>query len=114
MKENKFLITKNTKLKAKRTSTRPKPRAKVPNQYWGTDMTKVKIQGWGWVYIHVVLDWYTKEVIGHYVSLTSKTDDWLMALNMAVNARFPDGILEKKESLNLSQITVANQPLRRL
>ena len=32
----------------------------------------------------------------HYVSLTSKTDDWLMALNMAVNARFPDGILEKK------------------
>lgn len=96
MKENNFLVSKNTRLKAKRGPLRSKPRAKVPNQYWGTDMSKVKIQGWGWVYVHVVLDWYTKEIIGHYVSLTSKTTDWLQALNMAINVRFPDGILSKK------------------
>jgi len=96
MKENNLIVSKNFKLKAKRYSTRPKPRAKVPNQYWGTDMTKIKIVGWGWVYIHVVLDWYTKEVIGHSVSLSSKTSDWLIALDRAVNSRFPDGILSKK------------------
>lgn len=96
MKEHGLIVTKNTRLKAKRYSTRPKPQAKVPNQYWGTDMTKVKIQGWGWIYIHVVLDWYTKEIIGHHVSLTSKTSDWLEALNMAVNHRFPNGIRSYK------------------
>ena len=96
MKENNLIVTKNFRLKAKRYSTRPKPRASVPNQYWGTDMTKIKIQGWGWVYIHVVLDWHTKEIIGHYVSLTSKASDWLVALNRAVNNRFPDGILAKR------------------
>jgi putative transposase len=96
MKENALLIQKNTALRAKRTSSRPKPRAKVPNQYWGTDMTKVKIQGWGWLYIHIVIDWYSKEIIGYHASLTSKASDWLDALNMAVNVRFPQGILDHK------------------
>jgi len=96
MKENQLLVTKNLRLKAKRYSTRPKPRAKVPNQYWGTDMTKIKIQGWGWIYIHVVIDWYTKEIIGQHVSLSSKASDWLEALDMAILDRFPNGILSKK------------------
>jgi transposase InsO family protein len=96
MKEQSLTVSKNDRLKAKRYSNRKKPRAKVPNQYWGTDMTKVKIQVWGWVYVHIVLDWYTKEIIGHYTSLSSKTDDWLEALNRAINSRFPDGIYAKK------------------
>jgi len=33
MKENSLLVTKNVRLKAKRTSTRPKPRASRPNQF---------------------------------------------------------------------------------
>tara|TARA_B100000315_G_scaffold253477_1_gene292329 strand:+ start:576 stop:1385 length:810 start_codon:yes stop_codon:yes gene_type:complete len=96
MKEHTLLISKNDRLKAKRYSTRPKPRASVPNQYWGTDMTKVKIHGWGWVYVHIVIDWYTKEIIGNYTSLTSKTSDWLEALHIAVNTRYPNGILSKR------------------
>ncbi len=96
MKENDLLVRPNTRLKAKRYSTRPKPRAKVPNQYWGTDMTKVNIQGWDWVYVHIVIDWFSKEIIGHYTSLTSKTSDWLEALHRAVNARFPNGIRSHK------------------
>jgi len=95
MKEHQLLVSNNQRLKAKRYSTRPKPRAVIPNQYWGTDMSKVKIQGWGWVYIHSVIDWYTKEIIGHYTSLSSYTSDWLEALNRAVNNRFPDGIFSK-------------------
>ena len=43
MKENDCLVTPNFKLKAKRHSTRPKPRAKFPNQYCGMDMTKVRL-----------------------------------------------------------------------
>lgn len=96
MNEHGLLVSKNDRLRAKRYSTGQKPRASVPNQYWGTDMTKVKIQGWGWVYVHIVIDWYTKEIIGHYTSLTSKTLDWLEALNQAVNSRFPNGIFSKK------------------
>lgn len=96
MLENNLLVSSKSLLKAKRYTTRPKPRAKVPNQYWGMDMTKIKLNGWGWIYIHVVLDWYTKEIIGQHVSTTSKSDDWLAALNMAVSRRFPDGIREHK------------------
>jgi putative transposase len=95
-KENDLIVSPNFKLKAKRYSTRPKPRASVPNQYWGSDMTKVKIHGWGWIYVHVVLDWYTKEIIGHYVSLTSKSADWLEALHRAVNTRYLNGIFSKR------------------
>jgi putative transposase len=94
MKENRLLIMKKSRLLAKRAPIKPKPRASRPNQYWGTDMTKVKVGSFGWIYIHVVLDWYTKEIVGHSFSFQSKANDWLDALNMAVTARFPDGILD--------------------
>lgn len=32
-------------------------------------MTKVMVQGFGWVYIVVVLDWYTKKVVGYHAGL---------------------------------------------
>lgn len=98
MKEHKLLITKQSRLLAKRAPLKPKPRASRPNQYWGTDMTKVKIGAFGWVYLHVVLDWFSKEIIGYSFSFQSKTDDWLDALNIAVNNRFPNGIVEAPAS----------------
>tara|TARA_Y100000385_G_C13013541_1_gene602800 strand:+ start:986 stop:1198 length:213 start_codon:yes stop_codon:yes gene_type:complete len=66
--------------------------AQTTNQLWGMDMTNVRLNQWGLLYVHVVLDWYAKEIVGTFVSIISKTDDWLNALNHAVNARFPDGI----------------------
>ena len=101
MKEHQLLVKPNTRLKAKRGHYRSKPVAQTPNQLWGMDMTKVRLNQWGWIYVHVVLDWYTKEIVGTSVSITSKTDDWLNALNHAVNTRFPDGILAAKHSLSL-------------
>ena len=81
---------------------RPKPVADRPNQFWGIDMTKIKLASWGWLYLCVVLDWHNKEIVGHSLSLQSKTDDWLDALEMAVNNRFPQGIRESmKERLFL-------------
>ena len=40
-----------------------------------------------------VPDRYTKEIIGYFVSSTSQTSDCKMALNHAINVRFPNGIL---------------------
>jgi len=104
MKENNLLVTKNFRLKAKRTKTRPKPRASRPNQFWGTDMTKIKLATRGWLYLSIILDWHTKEIIGYSLSLQSKTDDWLDTLQMAINNRLPDGIREsvKEQSYLIS------------
>ncbi len=65
-------------------------------------MTKIRMATWGWFYLVVVLDWYTKEIVGYSLGLQSKTEDWLMALNRAVMSRFPKGIKESlKEQLFL-------------
>ncbi len=92
MKENNMLVTPLVRLKAKRCPTRPKPVSTRPNQIWGIDMTKIRMRTWGWLYLTIVLDWHTKENVGHSLILQSKTDDWLNALELAVNNRFPTGI----------------------
>lgn len=92
MKEQQLIVTPQTRLKARRGPMRPKPVADRPNQFWGIDMTKIKLASWGWLYLCVVLDWHSKEIVGYSLSLQSKTDDWLDALQMAVNDRFPNGI----------------------
>jgi putative transposase len=35
-------------------------------------MTKVLIEGFGWVHLVVVLDWYSKKVVGHYAGLQAR------------------------------------------
>jgi transposase InsO family protein len=102
MQENDLTVKPNDRLKAKRGNLRRKPRADRPNQFWGIDMTKIKLHSWGWFYLTIVLDWYTKEIIGYSLSIQSKTDDWLDALEMAINNRFPNGIKDTvKEQLHL-------------
>ena len=92
MEMNNLLCKKPHKNKATRTNMRPKPRADRPNQYWGIDMTKIMISPIGWVYLHVVIDWYTKKIVGWSISSGSKTRLWIKALEMAVMKQFPDGI----------------------
>ena len=52
----------------------------------------------------MVKDWFTKEIVGYCFSRSSATLDWLNALNMAVNKRFPLGILSH-DKVHLSLIT---------
>jgi len=92
MRQNALLVTPNLRLKAKRTSTKSKPKATRPNEWWGIDMTKVMIDGFGWLYLVIVLDWHTKKIVGYYAGMQSKAAHWLAALNMAVNRQFPDGV----------------------
>jgi len=87
MKEHGLLVTNEQRLRANRS----KPRAHRPNHYGGIAMTEIKIFLWGWLYLCIVLDWCTTEIIGYPLSMT---DDWLDALAAAVNNRSPQGIRE--------------------
>jgi transposase InsO family protein len=91
MGEHGFLVKQNQKLRATRTLPKSKPRADKPNHIWGIDMTKV-ITACGWIYLVVVLDWYTKKIVGWNVAANARTAQWLEALNMAANRQYPDGI----------------------
>jgi len=77
--------------KAKRTENRSKPRASRMNEWWGTDMTKFYVQNISWLYLVVVLDWYTKRALGYALSLRPKTELWLGALHQAVMTACPSG-----------------------
>ena len=94
MQEHQLLVKPNHKLRAKRRVTTSKPRPVRPNHWWGIDMTKVMIEGVGWQYVVIVIDWYTKKVVGHYSGAQSKSWHWLAALNMAANKQCADGTRE--------------------
>jgi len=91
MKENALMVSQVAH-KAKRTSKKSKPRANRPCEYWGIDMTQFLIPSFGWVYLVVVLDWYTKKIVGWNLSLQSKASDWKKALDMALLKEFPYGV----------------------
>lgn len=110
LRENRLLSISLRKLRASRVPSTSKPRTDRPNELWGIDMTKIMVDSWGWVYLHVVLDWGSKKIVGWNLSITSKTEDWLVALSDAVNRQFPLGIESAKLQLvsdNGSQPTSA-------
>jgi putative transposase len=92
MRTHNLLVKSNAKLKAVRTPTRSKPRPDKPNQWWGIDMTKVMVRDFGWIYIVVVLDWYTKQITGYYAGMQCLSKHWLEALEDGVKQQFPDGV----------------------
>jgi transposase InsO family protein len=51
------------------------------------------------MYIVVVLDWYTKKIVGHYAGVPCAAQQWLAALHMAVSQQFPEGARGKGLSL---------------
>jgi len=91
MKEQGLMVDRKT-YRAKRKPTRKKPKATKPRQFWGIDMTKFMVGSVGWIYLVIVLDWYTKKVVGWDVSLRTKTEDWKRAVDMALLNEFPDGV----------------------
>jgi transposase InsO family protein len=89
MKEHNLMVIQAV-YKAKRTPLKSKPRADSPKQYWGIDMTKFLISSLGWIYLVIVLDWFTKRIVGWDISLRSKACDWQRAL--APNNEFSEGV----------------------
>jgi transposase InsO family protein len=94
MRENDLMATQ-TVHKANRTPQRSKPRAEKPRQYWGIDMTKFMIPVLGWVYLVIVLDWYTKKIVGWDLSLRSRASEWRGALERAIEREFPQGVRDQ-------------------
>lgn len=89
LKEQNLLVN-HKEYKAKRTGNRPKPKPTRPNEWWGIDMTKVMTDA-GWVYLVIVLDWYTKKIVGYSCETQSRSIEWLEALDMGLNRQFPEG-----------------------
>ena len=69
LREPHLLVQPNSRLNAKRTPTRSQPQPTRPNEWWGIDLTKVLVQGFGWMSIVVVLDGSTKTIVGHDAGL---------------------------------------------
>jgi putative transposase len=90
-REHNLLVQPNRQRKATRTPSRSKPRPTPPQEWWGIDMTKVMVEGCGWVSIVLVLDWYTKKIVGYYAGTPCTAKPWLEALDMAVNRPLPNG-----------------------
>jgi len=91
MREHNLTVKPNIRLIAKRVSERPKPRADKPKQWWGIDMTKVMTDT-GWIYVVIVLDWYTKKLVGHYSGTRATSREWLEALEKGLNRKFLGGV----------------------
>ena len=91
MRAHQGLVTPNLRLQAKRTPTGSKPRPTQPTEWWGLEMTKVLVEGVGWVYIVLVLDWYTQKSVGYYAGTPCTARHWRMALDMAGQGQCPDG-----------------------
>jgi transposase InsO family protein len=54
-------------------------------------MTKVMTNS-GWVYVVIVLDWYTKKIVGHYRGTRATSREWLEALENGINREFTGGV----------------------
>jgi len=85
-------VKPHRQLKASRVPPRSKPRPRAPNQWWGIDMTEVMVEGFGWMYIVLVLDWYSKKIVGHCADLRSTSAHWREALFRGLNRQFPEGV----------------------
>ena len=93
------LVVKLDCLEAIHTTQRSKPRLTRLYQWLGIDVTKVLLEGFGWMYIVVVLDWYTKKIVGYYAGIQCRSCHWLEALDEAVNSEFPGGVKGSELSL---------------
>jgi putative transposase len=63
--------------------------AGYPNHIWGTDITYVRLKG-GWLYLTVILDWYSRYVISWSMSEELSTDFVVEALEKALMKSQPE------------------------
>src|SRR3989339_954621 len=60
----------------------------APNQVWATDLTYIRT--WeGWMYLAVVIDLFSRRVVGWSMAIHMRTGLVLGALNMALGRRLP-------------------------
>jgi len=62
--------------------------ATVPNQYWATDITYIPTSQ-GWLYLAVVIDLYSRKIVGWSMSRWMSRRIVISALQMEIDARQP-------------------------
>jgi len=62
--------------------------AEAPNQYWASDITYISTNQ-GWLYLAVVMDLYSRRIVGWSMSRWINRHLVIDALNMAIGARRP-------------------------
>ena len=66
--------------------------AAAPNQRWASDITYISTHE-GWLYLAVVMDLYSRRIVGWSMSRWMSRRIVLAALRMAIDARQPEGAL---------------------
>jgi len=56
------------------------------NQLWQTDFTYLKVIGWGWMYLSMILDAYSRYIIAWKLCTTMKTSDVTDTPSLALQA----------------------------
>ena len=107
MKDNGLTVPRNTALRARREPKTRKPVTDMPDTVWGTDMTRTRTAQ-GWAYVHVVLDWGSKKLLALEASPTSRSSDWIQAMDKAVDMQFPGGIDRSNPYLLIPSIVSDN------
>ena len=63
-----------------------KDKTTAPNELWQTDITYLKVIGWGWFYLSAVLDNFSRYIIAWKLCTTMKAEDVTATLGMALEA----------------------------
>jgi len=66
--------------------------AEAPNERWASDITYISTQQ-GWLFLAVVMDLYSRRIVGWSMSRWLSRHLAIDALNMAIEQRRPDGVL---------------------
>jgi putative transposase len=66
--------------------------AKAPNRRWASDITFISTHQ-GWLYLAVVMDLYSRRIVGWSMSRWINRHLVIDALSMAIGARQPEGVL---------------------
>ena len=61
------------------------------NQLWATDMTSFMLTNGVKLFLVLVMDVFTRRIVGWHVNRRCRTREWLNALNEALSIEFPNG-----------------------
>jgi len=89
MKQNNLLCSKFKK-RIHRTTKKRLVATKI-NQLWATDMTSFMLTNAERLFLIIVMDIFTRRIVGWYLNRRCRAKEWLIALNNAVSVEFPNG-----------------------
>jgi transposase InsO family protein len=96
----KNLLCSRIKKRVHRTAKK-RAAATAMNQLWATDMTSFMLTSGVKVFLVVVLDIFTRRIVGWHLNRRCRAKEWLAALNMALCSEFPEGPRGKNLTLRM-------------